>query len=217
MPDEKRQERLRADHEAMRALKEQSTIFDFEAKGDPPDRYEVTFRGKGLDRATFAGQVREIDVHRCELRMGYSYPSGPPELKWLTSTFHPNISSSGYLRVPDCGLDWREDMGIDAICERLWDMARFAHMDMAKANNYSAKEWIEKQREIELPVDSRPLRDTAAAPRSNVVRYERRAAPSRPSGPPPEEDILYIGEDTPTPELPRKRDDDEDVMYIGDE
>src|SRR5688572_32756898 len=43
--DTPRGRRLVADAEAMKALREQSSILDYQAHGDPPERYLVTFRG----------------------------------------------------------------------------------------------------------------------------------------------------------------------------
>ena len=51
---ESRQERLEADRESLAALAAASTIFSFDTSGEPPDRYTLTFRGKGLARDSSA-------------------------------------------------------------------------------------------------------------------------------------------------------------------
>ncbi|MDP7303995.1 MAG: hypothetical protein QGG09_12900, partial [Pirellulaceae bacterium] len=52
MTQQERHERLAAELEAMRALKKATSILDFEFTGDPPDRYSITLRGKGISRDT---------------------------------------------------------------------------------------------------------------------------------------------------------------------
>jgi ubiquitin-protein ligase len=215
-----RDQRLAAEHEVMRALAKQSSILDFEAEGDPPNRYVVTMRGKGINRASsYRAEVEYVNRHECEIRMGYGFPKQPPELRWMTPIFHPNISYSGYLKLKECGLRWEEDLSLDVVCERLWDLARLAWLDVDTAVNYSAKKWFAEQQEVRLPVDARPLRDRGGPSPSNVIHYQRGPASSPALA---EDGILYIDENTPTPELPkrrptRRRRDDDDILYIGDD
>jgi hypothetical protein len=137
------------------------------------------------------------------------------------------VSFSGLINVNDIGLTWEKDLGLDVLCERLWDVARLSFMNLDRAANYSAKNWLEDECTIPLPVDARPLRDKHAPTGSNVIRYQRKGTVGTPpSGPPLGQDIFYIGEETPTPDLPqpvrrmpagRPRPSDDDVIYIGDE
>ena len=113
------------------------------------------------------------------------------------------------------------------MCERLWDVARLAYMNLDDAANYSAKTWFEDECQIQLPVDPRPLRDKNAPAGSNVIRYQRKGAGGATRAEPgPGQDVFFIGEDTPTPDLPkpvrrmparRPPPNDNDVLYIGDE
>jgi ubiquitin-protein ligase len=225
---EDRQQRLTAELEALRALKKTSSIFDFEAAGETPDRYVIRFRGKGIARGTSSdAEIETVELHNVELRLPYSYPERSPDIRWTTPIFHPNISYSGFINLKDIGLPWEKDLGLDVLCERLWDVARAAYMNLDSAANYSAKNWFEDECQIQLPVDARPLRDKNAPAGSNVIRYQRKggggvALPVSQSG----QEVFFIGEDTPTPELPKPvrrmpvqcpPPDDEDVIYIGDE
>jgi len=224
---EQRQERLAAELESMRALKKGSTILDFEITGDPPDRYTVVFRGRGLSRDTSSrSDVKYEEMHRVDIRLPYSYPQRPPDIRWLTPILHPNISFSGFIRLQDLGMPWEQDLGLDVICERLWDVARLAFLDLEKASNHAAKRWFEQENRLRLPVDERPLRDRTAPTGANVIRYERKGGhPSAVPSAEPTEDILFIGEDTPTPQLPnrvrppirRRPPEDDDILYIGDD
>jgi len=225
MDQAERAERLREDLQSLAKLKESSTILDFEPSGLPPDRYTLTFRGKGLGRDPAAqAEVSIVEVHQVEMRMPYTYPEQPPDVRWLSPIVHPNVSFSGFINLGEIGLVWTPTMTLDVLCERLWDVARVAFINREKAVNYSAKNWLEQDCPHELPIDPRPLRDKQAARASNVVRYERRGAGvSLPTATSPGE-VLFIDENTPAPKLPprplprrSRRDNDEDVIYIGPE
>jgi ubiquitin-protein ligase len=199
-----RTQRLRDEHEVLRHLKAASSLFDFETSGNPPDRYTLIFRGKGITRGTSSkAEIETVELHRCDVRLPYSYPDRPPDIRWLTPIFHPNVSFSGYVDVKDIGLPWDKNLALDVVCERLWDMARLAYVDLDKASNYAAKNWFEDHGELERPVDLRPLRDRESSSGANVVRYQRRGAPraARPQAP-AAGGVLYIGEDTPVPASP---------------
>lgn len=226
MEPTERDARLVAEYEALRSLKSASSLFDFEAEGELPENYLLIFRGKGLARDVAANSnVEFVELHRVEIRLPFSYPESPPDIRWLTSIFHPNVSYSGFVNLREIGLPWEKDLGLDAVAERLWDVARMAYMAEEQASNYAAKKWFREQQEFALPVDARPLRDLSSGAVSNVVHYERREG--RRVVPPSSAqrgDVLYIGDDTPTPELPIRvaparptAANDGDVLYIGDE
>jgi ubiquitin-protein ligase len=226
---EQRTERLAAELESMRALKKCSTIVDFEFSGDAPDRYSVIFRGRGISRdSSSRADVKYEHLHRIDIRLPFSYPQRPPDIRWVTPIFHPNVSFSGFIQLSDLDLPWQAELGLDVICERLWDVARLAFVNLETASNHAAKNWFEGQTSLQLPVDSRSLRDKDAPTGANVIRYERRgerrtAVPETTSS---TDDVLFIGEDTPTPELPmraippvrrRPPPKDDDILYIGDD
>jgi ubiquitin-protein ligase len=223
---EARHERLVAELEAMRALKKASTILDFEFTGEPPDRYSITFRGKGVSRDTSPhADVEIVELHKIDLRFPYSYPRRPPDIRWISPIFHPNISFSGFINLKDVGLPRDQELGLDIVCERLWDVARMQYMDLKKATNYSARNWFDDDSTLQLPVDHRLLRDKSAPQGRNVIRYQRRGG-QRLSLPVARDatEVFFIGEDTPTPSLPirtgpvrRRAFGDDGVLYIGDD
>jgi ubiquitin-protein ligase len=214
-----RKQRLAAELEVMRDLVKQSSVLEFEAEGEAPDRYAITLRGRGIKRvSSHADTIEYGDLHKCEIRLGYDFPQRAPEVRWLTPIFHPNVSYSGSVNLKECGLAWESGLTLGVVCERIWDLARLAWMDLETATDASAKRWFGQHRELALPLDARPLRDRAGPAPANVVRYEHGLPPSTSAG----DGILYIGEDTPVPELPRRKPvrrpkDDDDILYIGDE
>jgi hypothetical protein len=110
-------------------------------------------------------------------------------------------------------------------------VARAEFLNLDKASNYAAKNWFEKENKLPLPVDSRPLRDRAAAAAggTNIVRYERRVPGQgvQLSGAATAAEVVFIDENTPTPQLPtrqpyipverRRKSSGEDVIFIGPE
>jgi len=228
--DTPRGRRLVADAEALKALREQSSILDFQAHGDPPERYLVTFRGRGLARRSEVDPVETADVHRVEIRLGIDYPRSRPDLQWLTGIYHPNISGVGAVCLGGYSTNWAPSLGLAELVEMLWDMVRMANYDPKSAYNYAAGRWCETQTLFDLPVDKRSLRDRVGRTvGSNVIKLEinapAKAAPNPaalpifsapapiPPPPAPVEDILIIDDVTPEPSRPPRPKDD-DILII---
>lgn len=217
---------MSADQDVLNALAAASTIFALEASGDPPDRYTLTFRGAGLARgASSHAEIGPVDRHQVDLRLPYSYPISPPDIRWLTPLWHPSVSFSGFVNLADIGLNWEADLPLDIVCERLWDIARGAFLP-EKATNFAAQHWYEKQCSFQLPLDPRPLRDRALSGGSNIVRYERKSGQGvRFAGAVSSSEVIFIGDDTTAPPLPQRqpyvpigrRRENSDVFYIGPE
>lgn len=225
MSKQQRQERLLEDLKHLEALRDASTIFDFVSHGDPPDRYTLTFRGRGIRRDRTADDgVQFVDEHRCEIRLSYAYPERPPDLRWITPTYHPNVTFSGFISLRDLGLPWERDLSLDVVCERLWDVARMAYVDLDNASNFNAKNWLLHECRVSLPADNRPLRDAPGPGTGNIVRYERRGQRVALPQPTAAEEVFFIGDETtPGPAAPlssrRRPDDNSDdgIFFIGDE
>jgi ubiquitin-protein ligase len=211
--DTPRTRRLKADAEAMKHLKENSTILEYQAFGDPPERYLVTLKGKGLVRKSESDAVEMAEVHRVEIRLGIDYPRSRPDLQWLTSIYHPNISAVGAVCLGGYSTNWVPSLGLAELCEMLWDMVRYANYDPKSAYNYAAGRWSETQTQFDFPLDPRAIRDRMVRTiGDNIIRFSEpgKAAPAGPpprEAPPivkpPEEDILIIDDSTPVPPPPR--------------
>jgi ubiquitin-protein ligase len=208
--DTPRTRRLRADAEALKNLKENSTVIDFQAFGDPPERYLITFKGKGLIRKSESEPVEVAEVHRVEIRLGIDYPRSRPDLQWLTSIYHPNISAVGAVCLGGYSTNWVPSLGLAELCEMMWDMVRYANYDPKSAYNYAAGRWSETQSQFDFPIDPRPIRDRLAkVVGDNIIRFSEpgkgAGEPPKEAPPivrPPEEDILIIDDTTPTPPAP---------------
>ena len=209
MSDNSRDERLWGELESLRSLKRQSSIFDFQYEGEPPDNFTVTFAGKGIssvdsdsDEAVFS------EKHEIQIQMAYLYPKREPDLKWVSPIYHPNVANSGVVDLEDSGLEWNEGLSIEIICERLWDVIRLAHLDTEKSSQLGAKDWFKNKLNLKLPIDARPLRDRSVATQSNVVQYTRRNQKKRDFHAPKQvdDDVLFIGEDRPARKAPKQTD-----------
>jgi ubiquitin-protein ligase len=197
----------------VKRLKEDSTIIDYQSFGDPPERYLVTFKGKGLIRKGESDPVEMAEVHRVEIRLGIDYPRSRPDLQWLTSIYHPNISAVGAVCLGGYSTNWVPSLGLAELNEMLWDMVRYANFDPKSAYNYAAGRWSETQSQFDLPLDARSLRDRLTKTvGDNIIKFSEPGKESTPPAPrreapplarPPEEDILIIDDSTPTAAAPR--------------
>jgi hypothetical protein len=153
--------RLRSDAAAMERLAAESSILRFKVGGAPPNRYLVEFRGKSLTRER--GRVGLREEHRVEIKLGAMYPRTMPELRWLTPIFHPNISEIGMVCLGGYATHWVPSLRLDALCQMLWDMARYYNYDIRSPYNREAALWAANQTAFGFPIDPRPLRDVRVA------------------------------------------------------
>lgn len=161
MRDSPRIRRLRNDLLALERLRAQSTIFDFQATGDPPHLYRILFKGKSLWRDH--QKIKYLPSHQVEIKLGPSYPRSVPELRWLTPIHHPNISEIGLVCLGGFGTHWVPSIQLDELCAMLWDMARYHNYDIRSPYNRDAALWAAHQTTIPFPTDPRPLRDLREA------------------------------------------------------
>lgn len=159
--------RLRNDLRALEQLRSESSIVDFVVPspmfGGPPDAYLVRFRGHGLYRPANTLDVAVREEHEVSIKLGAAYPRMMPELSWRTPIFHPNISASGVVCLGGYGTYWVPSLGLDELCEMLWDMLRYRNFDVKSPYNREAATWAKAQAAENFPIDRRPIRDRVAA------------------------------------------------------
>ncbi len=153
--------RLRHDAAAMEQLVSESSIVRFRATGNPPNRYHVELRGKGLARE--AGKIVVTERHEVEIKLGSSYPRTIPELRWLTPIYHPNISEIGLVCLGGYNTHWVPSLHLNALIGMLWDMVRYHNYDIRSPYNREAALWAANQTRFPFPVDPRPLTDRRLA------------------------------------------------------
>lgn len=213
-----RTRRLKSDYQALQRLAAESTIFEFEAFGSPADFYVVRFRGRGIQKVDSARDISCREVHEVHIRLGAAYPRMMPELAWKTPVFHPNISLSGVVCLGGYGTYWVPSLALADLCTMLWDMVRFANFDEASPYNREAAAWAKNQHAMELPLDSRPLRDRldkSECGRSKLLCAASSAAKPRVQQP----EVLFL-DDVVEAEIveaelvPMASDEEEAVLFI---
>jgi hypothetical protein len=168
-----RDRRLRKDFREMEQLRAESTILDFVAGGDPPDRYVVTLSGPGL-MVDGSGRIVPTDRHQVEVVLGADYPRSLPQMRWLTPIAHPNIPGGRPCLGTFVMTPYRR---LTDVVELLWDMQRMALFGPEAYNG----PWPEIRKQQGFPLDPRVLRDRTAPPQACPL--------PAPEG---EEDILII-------------------------
>jgi hypothetical protein len=149
-----RDRRLRSDR---RRLGELAAGSDFirilRAVGEPPEDYVIGFSCKGLVGPGLPlPQVGED--HRVQVVLPAGYPSRPPQLRWLTPIFHPNINAEGTQVCIDV---WFPGQFLDDLCILLGRMIQYRNYNPYSALRRDAAIWAANHPHL-LPIDRRPLR-----------------------------------------------------------
>lgn len=167
MSQSPRTRRLRSDQMAMERLLAESSIFRYKVArsltGGPPESYLVRFLGPGTWKDEL-GNVRIRDEHEVSIHLVSSYPRSMPELQWRTPVYHPNISASGIVCLGGYSTHWVPSLGLDDLCQMLWDMIRYQNFDVDSPYNREAAHWARTQTDYRLPLDPRPLRNLTLRP-----------------------------------------------------
>ncbi len=193
--------RLAQELATLTRLMQASPVFSIEAsEGATPTRYTFIFLGQSLSLAKECpSQIVLSTEQRCEVELPRDFPESPPEIRWLTSIWHPNIAPDGIVRLADVGLPWMPSVGLETVAECLWDVARLAYVNPDRVVHQIAWEWLLDHPETVLPVDPRSLREAYLVSNRNVVKYSRRRSlPLADS----ESGILYLSAEQQLPSAP---------------
>jgi ubiquitin-protein ligase len=139
--------RLQAEYERLRLLFEgHPRIRIVETAGDPPDRYTIEYRLKGLVQEKDGIHVRE--VHRAKIMLGPNFPKEMPQCVMLTSVFHPNID---HLAI--C----TEDIGaagqtVDQLITFIGEMITYQAYNIQSPRNGEAAQWA-REHAAEFPLE----------------------------------------------------------------
>ena len=151
MPIPPRLKRLYNDLDQMNDLHQRNgLVYIVAVNGDPPERYVVGFRCKGIvrlenDRPVFG------DDHRAELALTVEYPMMRPQVRWKTPIFHPN-----FIRGDVCTGDWYPKMMLREFCIVLAEMVQYKIYNTTSPLDMDAAMWAMRHRS-DLPVDARDV------------------------------------------------------------
>ena len=165
--------RLNSDFRSVDQLRSESSIFSFECKGSPPQRYRLIFRGAGIFREP-TGRIAVINHHEVVVELGAAYPRMVPNLAWQTPIFHPNISNNGVVCLGSYGTHWVPSLTLSEMATMLWDMIRYKNFDSDSPYNREAAIWSKMQTDFQFPLDPRSIRDlissgSSASPKDLVA------------------------------------------------
>lgn len=218
-----RDRRLNSDFQSVHQLQVDSTIFSFQAIGDPPQRYRMTFKGAGFKRDP-SGRIVVSSHHELIVDLGAAYPRMVPNLAWQTPIFHPNISNNGVVCLGGYGTHWVPSLTLSEMCTMLWEMIRYKNFDSESPYNREAALWAKHQTDFKFPIDPRSIRDRISGVKTAIVPAELRPSviPSVPlgqpvSGPPlsgREVEILETGIEI-IEQRDNHRPNQDDILYIN--
>ncbi|MCI0490407.1 MAG: DUF4190 domain-containing protein [Blastocatellia bacterium] len=138
--------RLQVEYEQVKRLfAEHAQIHILETIGDPPERYIIEYRIKGLVEER--DEIRYRDVHRAEIILGRDYPKELPRCKMLTPVFHPNID---YMTI--CTQDFGSAAeSVSQLIVRICEMIAYQAYNTKSPRNGDAARWTEEH------IDQLPL------------------------------------------------------------
>lgn len=179
--------RLNADFQSVLALQAESSIFAFESRGTPPQRYRLIFKGAGLQRDD-NGRISFRQHHEILVELGAAYPRMVPNLAWQTPIFHPNISNNGVVCLGSYGTHWVPSLTLSEMATMLWDMIRYKNFDTDSPYNREAALWAKSQTDLRFPIDPRSIRDRVSSAGYQPATSPREVTdvqiiPSRPTTP----------------------------------
>lgn len=163
-----RERRLNSDFRSVQQLQEQSTIFSFQATGNPPQKYRLVFKGAGFQRDR-NGVITVSQHHEVLVELGAAYPRMIPNLAWQTPIFHPNISNNGVVCLGGYGTHWVPSLTLSEMCTMLWDMIRYKNFDSDSPYNREAAMWAKVQNDFQFPIDQRSIRDRLGAQEAEAL------------------------------------------------
>ncbi len=143
-----RLKRLHADAELVRSrFAAHPRIRVVDAVGDPPERYRIEFRVRGL--VMEAQGVAPKDTHLVEIFLTLSYPRQAPQCRMLTPVFHPNIAPHAIC----IGDHWSAGQSLASVVTRIGEMLSFQSYNVKSPLNGAAARWAEEHA-AELPTDA---------------------------------------------------------------
>jgi ubiquitin-protein ligase len=145
--------RLRADYEQVAsAFAEHPFIRVVGMEGDPPEKYTLEFRVRGLIEAEETELVVPKTMHRAEVFLPLDYPRRPPFARMVTPVFHPNIDPQKIC----IGDHWSAGQSLAQLIARIAEMICFQTYNVKSPLNAKAAAWAE-QNVARLPLQTGDL------------------------------------------------------------
>jgi predicted Zn finger-like uncharacterized protein len=173
--------RLQADYDRLKQiLSAHPRIRLTNAEGDPPERYELEYRVRGMRQR--GDEITPAERHKVEIVLPVDYPRLPPQCRMLTPVFHPNIAPHAIC----VGDHWNAGEPIWSIVTRIAEMIAFQSYNVKSPLNGEAARWVESNVD-KLPTDDASflLSAPSASSRSEKPSPQVRPAAAPRREPPP--------------------------------
>jgi ubiquitin-protein ligase len=146
--------RLRADYERVAGAftSDHPFIAVVATEGDPPEKYTIEFRVRGLSEAEETEVVLPKTLHRAEVFLPLDYPRRPPFARMITPVFHPNIDPQKIC----IGDHWSAGQSLAQLIARIAEMICFQSYNVKSPLNAKAAAWAE-QNMTRLPLQTGDL------------------------------------------------------------
>lgn len=120
-------------------------------QGNPPERYVVSYRIRGIERLRGETVVYR-DYHEVEIKLPGTYPRTPPACRMLTPVFHPNIEPA----IICIGDHWTAAERLSDLVVRIGEMIAYQAHNIKSPLDGEAAMWTDLHGDM-LPIDSRDL------------------------------------------------------------
>lgn len=148
-----RTRRLMADAKSMAAAFRKFPLIQIQQRqGDPPDRYQIAYKVRGLVRGPEGTPIYR-DEHVVEIQLTSNYPRQSPKCRVLTPIFHPNIEPTAIC----VGDHWTAGERLVELVIRIGEMITYQAYNIKSPLDGDAAMWAD-QNPQHLPVDRRDLR-----------------------------------------------------------
>jgi ubiquitin-protein ligase len=139
--------RLSADHERIRAEFGGHPHIDIEAaRGNPPERYRVTYNVPGLIWNPDRNRPEEKRRHVVDIYLHSGYPREKPQCIPRSEVFHPNFGN--YVCIGD---HWAAGETLSDVIVQIGEMIQYRQYNTKSAINARAARWAEHNRHL-LPI-----------------------------------------------------------------
>ncbi len=158
--------RLAADSQNIaRAFADHPHVRVLETEGEPPERYKVEYRLKGL--VVQDGKVVPKASHLAEIYLPLGYPRQAPQCRMLSPIYHPNIAPHAIC----IGDHWSAGESLAALIARIGELITFQSYNVKSPLNGEAARWAEQnvdrlplqQADLSVNVEAAVLAPAAAA------------------------------------------------------
>ncbi|HYG75181.1 MAG TPA: ubiquitin-conjugating enzyme E2 [Planctomycetota bacterium] len=141
--------RLKADYDRLCTLfTQKSRIHIKKSLGDPPEKYQIEYLVKGLEKA-MDGQIHIRNTFLVEINLTAAYPRLAPQCRMLTPVFHPNIAPHAIC----IGDHWAAGESLANLIVRIAEMLSYQSYNVKSPLNGEAAKWVEEN-SASLPLDT---------------------------------------------------------------